>query len=96
MRLILFNVPLLIIFIVILAIAIRELTGGVKKVIESTRYTVSSDGHIVDPEQDLTCETKYGHDHGKAAPRFIVHQDAEAGYVVLNGVKRKISDCKNL
>ena len=36
-----------------------------------------------------------GHDHHNI-PRYIVHTDAETGYVVLNGVKRKISDCKYL
>lgn len=28
--------------------------------------------------------------------QVIKHQEAEAGYVILNGVKRKIDDCKNL
>ncbi len=58
----------------------------------------SDDGHTVKASQDLTCETKYGHDHGSqtAMKRYIVHEDPPEGYVILNGIKRKISDCRNL
>ena len=68
------------------------------------RRPISSDGHAVSPEQDLTCETKSGHSHPKMSAkdekdygkRYIVHNDPENGYVILNGVMRKISDCKDL
>lgn len=57
----------------------------------------SSDGHFVPRQQDLTCETQYGHQHGNEPnKRYIVHEDPPEGYVILNGVKRKISDCKYL
>ena len=58
----------------------------------------SDDGHTVKASQDLTCETKYGHNHDSrnAAKRYIVHEDPPEGYVILNGIKRKISDCRNL
>ncbi|MBQ1476914.1 MAG: hypothetical protein IIZ33_02080 [Erysipelotrichaceae bacterium] len=62
------------------------------------RGPVSSDGHRVPKEQDLTCD-RYGHDHEENSEfgrRYIVHEDPEDGYVILNGVKRKISDCKYL
>ena len=26
-------------------------------------------------------------------PRYIVHDEPEEGYVILNGVKRKLTDC---
>lgn len=61
--------------------------------------TISSDGHAVPKDQDLTCEDEYGHHHPSlpdAQPRYIVHEEPTEGYVILNGVKRKISDCRNL
>ena len=78
------------------AFTARRRTAGRRT---SPRRTVSSDGHRVPASQDLTCETKYGHDHGSsnfAEKRYIVHEEPEDGYVVLNGVKRKIRDCKYL
>ena len=62
----------------------------------NVRRTISSDGHAVSRKNDLTCETKYGHDHGDAQPRYIVHEDPDEGYVILNGIKRRLEDCKNL
>jgi len=59
------------------------------------RRTISSDGHAVPKNQDLTCE-RYGHDHGNIEGRYIVHEDPPEGYVVLNGIKRRIEDCRNL
>ncbi len=59
----------------------------------------SSDGHIVPRNDDMTCETKYGHHHATIDgehPRYIVHEEPNEGYVILNGVKRKITDCRNL
>lgn len=59
----------------------------------------SSDGHIVPRKDDMTCETKYGHHHTSIDgehPRYIVHEEPNEGYVILNGVKRKITDCRNL
>ena len=93
----LFNMPLLVIFLVVFYLVIKILAGNIKAVAKSSHYTVSSDGHLVDPSQDLTCEKEYGHNHHTdSSSRYIVHQEAEDGYVVLNGVKRKISECKNL
>ena len=62
------------------------------------RPPMSDDGHTMPPAQDLTCETQYGHNHSGPSQnkRYIVHEDPPTGYVILNGVKRKISDCKNL
>ena len=63
------------------------------------RRTVSDDGHYVSPSDDLTCETTAGHRHensGEFGQRYIVHNEPEDGYVVLNGIMRKIEDCKNL
>ncbi len=60
------------------------------------RSVISDDGHVVPASQDLTCETKYGHHHGSAEPRYIVHEEAVEGYVVLNGIKRSLEECKYL
>lgn len=59
------------------------------------RQTVSDDGHVVPRREDITCGTAYGHNHPEQ-PRYIVHSEPEEGYVILNGVKRKIKDCSNL
>jgi hypothetical protein len=61
--------------------------------------TISSDGHAVAPGEDLTCENQYGHHHDRIngqEPRYVVHSEPTSGYVVLNGVKRKLSDCRDL
>lgn len=62
--------------------------------------TVSSDGHIVKSEQDLTCEDEYGHVHNndKNIPRYIVHEDENLDdrFVTLNGVKRSYRELKNM
>lgn len=60
--------------------------------------TKSSDGCIIPKSQDITCR-KYGHDHRTKfdqIPRYIVHEEPEDGYVILNGIKRSLKDCKNL
>ena len=61
----------------------------------------SSDGHRVPRNEDLTCETNDGHNHVRYSEeeygkRYIVHNEPETGYVVLNGVKRRLEDCKYL
>lgn len=63
------------------------------------KQNVSSDGHKVPFSEDLTCTAKDGHHHTESSEfgsRYIVHNEPEQGYVVLNGLKRKISDCKYL
>ena len=63
------------------------------------KRNVSSDGHIVPENEDLTCENLEGHHHesnNEYGSRYIVHNEPEDGYVVLNGVMRKIEDCKDL
>ncbi|MBQ9328341.1 MAG: hypothetical protein IJ225_07375 [Solobacterium sp.] len=71
---------------------------------KNRKRSVSSDGHVVSKQEDLTCEGKEGHHHpapsaedvANYGARYIVHNDPETGYVVLNGVKRRISECKDL
>lgn len=65
----------------------------------SRSVTVAHDGHRIPQENDVTCEGQYGHDHSSGAlpeKRYIVHEEPEEGYVILNGVKRRIRDCKYL
>ena len=61
--------------------------------------TVSSDGHIVKKEEDLTC-ARFGHKHDKMpeefGERYVVHNDPQTGEVVIDGVKRKIKDCTDI
>ncbi len=60
--------------------------------------TIAHDGHVIPKEKDITCETAYGHNHGSTQDgrRFIVHEDPTDGYVILNGVKRSLEECKYL
>ncbi len=68
------------------------------------RSTIAHDGHVIPPDQDITCEGRDGHQHPQPSAqdikdygrRYIVHNDPETGYVILNGIKRKLSDCKDL
>ncbi len=93
-----FLIPLIWGFLVIMAIysVVGAIVSKGRKP-AGRRRTVSDDGHSVRSDQDLTCETKYGHDHSVPGERrYIVHEDPEEGYVVLNGIKRKIKDCKYL
>ena len=70
---------------------------GTKKSSAHPAKTVSDDGHRIPRNKDITCNGKYGHDHPEETqPRYIVHEEPEDGYVVLNGVKRKLEDCKHL
>lgn len=49
----------------------------------------STDGHILGKGQDITCR-QFGHNHPESeepSARYIVHDDPEEGYIILNGVK---------
>lgn len=53
---------------------------------------LSSDGHRVPKDQDISCR-RYGHNHPEFdTPRFIPHEDPEEGYIILNGVKMKLTE----
>ena len=86
--------------IIICTVLTSSIKAGTKRGKVSRRYlTVSSDGHRVPKDEDLTCETM-GHDHGQTSkeygPRYIVHNEPDDGEVVLNGVKVRVKDCENL
>ena len=93
----------LLFFLGIWIVVISVITSAAKQV-KKQRRTISSDGHAVSPQEDFTCEGRDGHVHPKLSAkdaadfgrRYIVHNDPETGYVILNGVKRKLSDCKDL
>ena len=66
---------------------------------KKSKMMKSSDGHYVRPEENLTCEANDNHHHPKTTEfgeRYIVHNEPSLGYVTLNGVLRKIEDCKDL
>ena len=53
---------------------------------------MASDGHRVSKDQDISCR-RYGHNHPEFdIPRFIPHEDPEEGYIILNGVKMKLTE----
>lgn len=91
-------------FIIVLAIVcfIEAVMKGSFKV-KLPNVTIAHDGHIIPKEKDISCENQFHHFHGPTFhetnidnSRYIVHEEPETGYVILNGVKRKISDCKDL
>ena len=54
----------------------------------------TSDGHMLSEEQDITCR-QYGHNHPsweEPAIRYIVHDDPEEGFIILNGKKMRITE----
>ena len=56
------------------------------------RTPVASDGHRVPKDQDISCR-RFGHNHEEFdTPRYIPHEDPEEGYIVLNGVRMKLSE----
>lgn len=84
-------------FYIVFFIAIVSVISASKK--KRERLMKSSDGHFVKPEENLTCEANENHHHPKSTEfgeRYIVHNEPSLGYVTLNGVLRKIEDCKNL
>lgn len=60
----------------------------------SKRAARSSDGHFLKKNQDITCR-QFGHDHPEweePATRYIVHDDPEDGFIILNGKKMRITE----
>ena len=58
------------------------------------RPSRASDGHILNGEQDITCR-QFGHDHPEReepSARYIVHDDPEEGFIILNGKKMRITE----
>lgn len=58
----------------------------------SGKSPLASDGHRVPKDQDISCR-RYGHKHEAFdTPRFIPHEDPEQGYIILNGVRMKLTE----
>lgn len=56
---------------------------------------LASDGHRVSKDQDISCR-RFGHKHEEFdTPRFIPHEDPEEGYIILNGVRMKLTEADN-
>lgn len=54
----------------------------------------ASDGHVMKGEQDISCR-QFGHDHPEweePSARYIVHDDPEEGFIILNGKKMRITE----
>lgn len=53
---------------------------------------LASDGHRMSREQDVSCR-RFGHQHEEFdTPRYIPHDDPEDGFILLNGVKMRLSE----
>lgn len=76
--------------VVLLAVVVSTLQQ-----IRRKQNTISDDGHRIAKDKDITCNTKFHHNHPQER-RYIVHEEPTDGYVILNGRKRKIEDCKYL
>lgn len=85
---------------IVFAFVIFNILSSSRKNARKKAKTISSDGHVVQANQDLTCETTQGHNHPRMEEefgrRYIVHEDPEEGYVILNGIKRRLEDCAKL
>ncbi len=69
--------------------AAKRLEEMMKSARTGYRPPRSTDGHTLRKDQDITCR-RFGHNHSEAeepAARFIVHDDIEDGYIILNGKK---------
>lgn len=58
------------------------------------RPAKASDGHILKGVQDITCR-QFGHNHPEweePESRYIVHDDPEDGFIILNGRKMRITE----
>ena len=60
----------------------------------SNRTVRTSDGHRLSAEQDITCR-QFGHKHSEWEEpmiRYVVHDDPEEGFIILNGKKMRITE----
>ena len=58
------------------------------------RSVRTSDGHSLSDEQDITCR-QFGHNHPaweEPGMRYIVHDDPEEGFIILNGKKMRVTE----
>jgi hypothetical protein len=73
----------------------RSAAAGTNPRRASGKGPLALDGHRVSKDQDISCR-RYGHKHEEFdTPRFIPHEDPEEGYVVLNGVRMKLTEADN-
>ena len=90
--------------IAVIVMTIASIRSAQKKTAGNRpRRTVSSDGHVVPPSEDLTVDTGASHysrhkEHAEEefGRRYIVHNEPVQGYVILNGVMRSLEECKDL
>ena len=69
--------------------AAKKLESMMKDARNGYRPPRSTDGHTLRKDQDITCR-RFGHRHSEQeepSVRFIVHDDIEDGYIILNGKK---------
>ena len=69
--------------------AAKRLESMIRDAGKGYRPPRSTDGHALRKDQDITCR-QFGHRHSELeepATRFIVHDDIEDGFIILNGKK---------
>ena len=69
--------------------AAKRLESMIRDAGKGYRPPRSTDGHALRKDQDITCR-QFGHRHSELeepAVRFIVHDDIEDGFIILNGKK---------
>lgn len=90
----------IVLFLGFITVAAAASTSRGKKRTKPDRLigrSISSDGHTIPYKDDITCENLDGHHHSTSGqPRYIVHEEPEEGYVILNGKKIRLKDCKYL
>lgn len=63
-----------------------------RRPLSTGRGPLASDGHRMSGEEDVSCR-RFGHRHEEFdTPRYIPHDDPEDGFIVLNGVKMRLSE----
>ena len=102
-----FNILKALLFIAFLIFYVKTASKVVKErkkefsAWKNNNFTISSDGHLVPKSEDLTCDTTQNHNHDKRLEqdRYVVHDHTELNsneYIILNGKKVKLKDCKDL
>ena len=78
--------------------AAKRLESMIRDAGKGYRPPRSTDGHTLRKDQDITCR-QFGHRHSELeepAVRFIVHDDIEDGFIILNGKKMHRTEAENI
>lgn len=91
-----------IIFVVVITIILVALAGAKPQSRPNQQTTYHSNRQAPSPIVENTHQWhepkgQYGSNHKDMVDNHVVnHEQPELGYVILNGIKRKLKDCKDL